>query len=45
VRGDVFWGAGDEAAEIAGRMRHEGRMWLLLPRDLAAEVPAAPAAP
>jgi membrane-bound lytic murein transglycosylase A len=37
VRGDVFWGAGDEAAEIAGRMKHEGRMWLLLPRELAAE--------
>lgn len=31
VRGDVFWGPGDEAAEIAGRMRHEGRMWVLLP--------------
>lgn len=32
VRGDVFWGPGDEAADIAGRMKHEGRMWLLLPR-------------
>jgi membrane-bound lytic murein transglycosylase A len=42
VRGDVFWGAGDEAAEIAGRMRHEGRMWLLLPRELAAQVPTSP---
>ncbi len=31
VRGDVFWGPGDEAAEIAGRMRHPGRMWVLLP--------------
>lgn len=34
VRGDVFWGPGDEAAEIAGRMRHEGRMWVLLPRGV-----------
>ncbi len=33
VRGDVFWGPGREAAEIAGRMQHEGRMWLLLPRS------------
>ncbi|HEX2162830.1 MAG TPA: MltA domain-containing protein, partial [Thermoanaerobaculia bacterium] len=38
VRGDVFWGPGDEAAEIAGRMKHPGRMWLLLPRELAARV-------
>ena len=35
VRGDVFWGPGDEAAERAGRMKHTGRMWLLLPRSLA----------
>jgi membrane-bound lytic murein transglycosylase A len=32
VRGDVFWGPGEEAAELAGRMRQEGRLWLLLPR-------------
>jgi len=32
VRGDVFWGHGEEAAEIAGRMKHPGRMWVLLPR-------------
>lgn len=35
VRGDVFWGAGGEAAEIAGRMKHEGELWILLPRALA----------
>ncbi len=34
VRGDVFWGPGDEAADVAGRMRSGGRMWLLLPRGL-----------
>jgi membrane-bound lytic murein transglycosylase A len=34
VRGDVFWGTGGEAGEIAGRMKHQGRYWLLLPRDL-----------
>ncbi len=32
VRGDVFWGAGDEAAEVAGRMKHKGRYYMLLPR-------------
>jgi membrane-bound lytic murein transglycosylase A len=31
VRGDVFWGAGADAAERAGRMRARGRYWLLLP--------------
>lgn len=35
VRGDVFWGHGEEAAEVAGRMKHEGRMWVLLPKGLA----------
>ena len=33
VRGDVFWGHGEEAAEIAGRMKHPGRIWVLLPRS------------
>ena len=35
VRGDIFWGAGDEAEEVAGRMKSEGRVWLILPRGLA----------
>ena len=34
IRGDVFWGTGDEAGAVAGRMKHEGRYWLLLPRGL-----------
>ncbi len=34
VRADLFWGPGERAAEIAGRMRQEGRLWLLLPRTL-----------
>jgi membrane-bound lytic murein transglycosylase A len=37
VRGDVFWGDGNEAAAIAGRMKHRGKLWVLLPRGLAAE--------
>ena len=34
IRGDVFWGHGTEAAEIAGRMKHSGRLYLLLPLGL-----------
>ncbi len=32
VRGDVFWGAGKRAEYLAGHMKAEGRMWVLLPR-------------
>jgi membrane-bound lytic murein transglycosylase A len=35
VRGDVFWGAGDRAREIAGRMKARGRYTVLLPRTLS----------
>jgi peptidoglycan lytic transglycosylase A len=35
IRGDVFWGFGKTAAEIAGRMNNKGRYWLLLPPKLA----------
>jgi len=34
VRGDVFWGFGDEAEAVAGRMKQRGRYWLLLPKGL-----------
>ena len=33
VRADYFWGFGLEAGREAGRMRQQGRMWLLWPRD------------
>ena len=32
VRADFFWGTGDEAGAAAGRMRQQGRLWLLWPR-------------
>ena len=35
VRGDVFWGAGERAKSIAGRMAHRGRYWALAPRSVA----------
>ncbi|MGI4816120.1 MAG: murein transglycosylase A [Janthinobacterium lividum] len=31
VRADYFWGLGDAAGDMAGRMKQSGRMWLLLP--------------
>jgi len=34
ARADLYWGAGDEAGKIAGRMRHQGRFVMLLPRAL-----------
>jgi peptidoglycan lytic transglycosylase A len=35
VRGDVFWGHGPAAYEIAGRMKQPGRWYLLLPTAAA----------
>jgi membrane-bound lytic murein transglycosylase A len=32
-RGDIFFGSGDAAGEIAGRMRSAGRFVLLMPRN------------
>ena len=35
VRADLFWGFGRDAGEQAGRMKQSGRMWVLLPSELA----------
>ena len=35
VRGDVYWGSGERAKSIAGRMAHRGRYWALVPRGVA----------
>ena len=39
VRGDLFVGAGVEAAEVAGRMRQEGEMFVLLPTAVVDRLP------
>jgi membrane-bound lytic murein transglycosylase A len=39
LRADFFWGMGPEAGEAAGRMRAEGRFWLLWPADQPLPVP------
>ncbi|MEE2694345.1 MAG: MltA domain-containing protein [Pseudomonadota bacterium] len=38
VRGDVFWGGEAGAADIAGRMKHSGRYYLLLPAGVRGDV-------
>jgi membrane-bound lytic murein transglycosylase A len=43
VRADFFWGFGDAAGRQAGRMKQDGRMWLLWPKG--AGPPAGAAAP
>ena len=32
IRADLYWGTGPEAGALAGRMRQQGKMWLLWPR-------------
>lgn len=39
VRADFFWGTGEEAGTSAGRMRQQGKMWLLWPRGEALPKP------
>jgi membrane-bound lytic murein transglycosylase A len=43
VRGDFFWGTGPDAGAQAGRMRQQGRMWLLWP--IGEPLPTGPASP
>ena len=33
VRADFYWGSGPEAGNHAGKMRQQGRMWVLMPRS------------
>jgi membrane-bound lytic murein transglycosylase A len=34
ARADIFFGAGDEAGRVAGRIKQQGRFVMLLPREL-----------
>jgi len=38
VRGDVFWGFGKRAEGIAGKMKAHGKLFVLLPKPLAARL-------
>ena len=33
VRADFYWGSGADAGSQAGKMRQQGRMWVLMPRN------------
>lgn len=39
VRADIFWGAGERATAIAGRLKSRGRYYLLLPTSVASAMP------
>ncbi len=41
VRGDIFFGAGDWAASMAGALKSPGRSWVLLPATIAVSLMAA----
>jgi membrane-bound lytic murein transglycosylase A len=43
VRGDFYWGTGPDAGSQAGRMRQQGRLWLLWPTG--EPLPSGPAGP
>jgi len=50
ARADIYFGAGDEAARIAGRIRNSAQFVMLLPRELdpvaaAADIPLPPERP
>ena len=36
ARTDFYWGTGDQAGNHAGRMKQNGEMWLLWPKDAGA---------
>jgi 3D (Asp-Asp-Asp) domain-containing protein len=50
ARADVFWGAGDWAGRLAGRLRHPGTFVMLVPREIdpvaaGAQMPLPPEKP
>jgi len=45
LRADLFCGHGEDAAAVAGRLKHEARMWILLPRHLDPRAPRRPSEP
>ncbi|MGN6514476.1 MAG: 3D domain-containing protein [Rhizomicrobium sp.] len=38
VRGDVFWGFGTQAESVAGRMKAQGKLYVFLPKAIAAKL-------
>jgi membrane-bound lytic murein transglycosylase A len=38
VRADFFWGFGAEAGDQAGKMRQQGKLWVLMPTDYVPDI-------
>jgi peptidoglycan lytic transglycosylase A len=34
ARADIYWGAGEEAASVGGRIKHNARFTMLMPKDI-----------
>ena len=41
VRGDLFWGTGGQALEVAGRLKQPGRYFILLPKTVHVSAPSS----
>jgi membrane-bound lytic murein transglycosylase A len=41
VRGDLFWGTGTQALEVAGRLKQSGRYFILLPKTVKIPAPVS----
>ncbi|MDQ7000201.1 MAG: MltA domain-containing protein [Mariprofundus sp.] len=41
IRGDFFWGFGEEAGKQAGSMKQKGRMWVLFPNGMRPSIAKA----
>ncbi|KJV32851.1 murein transglycosylase [Aquitalea magnusonii] len=42
ARADLFWGFGSEAGMYAGRMKQNGKLWMLLPKGMTPSMVALP---
>jgi membrane-bound lytic murein transglycosylase A len=40
IRGDLYWGTGPEAGTRAGRINHDTKFWVLLPKGLSPQADA-----
>jgi len=40
LRADIFWGYGVNAESVAGRMKANGHLYVLLPKSIASRIPA-----
>jgi membrane-bound lytic murein transglycosylase A len=45
VRADFFWGYGDQAGALAGKMKQKGKMWIFYPKGSTPSMANGPSAP